>query len=122
MPRAVILQHVEFEGPARIAELLLEAGYELDVRALYAGDRVPSELELRDLLVVMGGPMGVADLGRSEYPFLQAEVELLRQRVAENAPRRARRPIRPSIRVRDLPLPAGLVGYELHGASATGRG
>jgi GMP synthase (glutamine-hydrolysing) len=86
VPRAVVLKHVEFEGPARIAELLLEAGYALDVRALYAGDRVPTELERGDLLIVMGGPMGVADLGRPEYPFLQAEVELLRQRIAEDGP------------------------------------
>jgi GMP synthase (glutamine-hydrolysing) len=86
MPRAVILKHVDFEGPARIGELLVELGYALDVRAVYAGDAVPSELDRRDLLVVMGGPMGVLDLGRAEYPFLQAEVALLRQRIAERAP------------------------------------
>ena len=33
--RAVILQHVEFEGPARIGELLSDLGYALDVRALW---------------------------------------------------------------------------------------
>ncbi len=86
MPRAVVLKHVEVEGPARIGELLVDLGYALDVRALYAEDAVPSELDRRDLLVVMGGPMGIADLGRPEYPFLQAEVALLRQRIAENAP------------------------------------
>jgi GMP synthase-like glutamine amidotransferase len=38
------------------------------------------------VLVVMGGPMGVADLGDPAYPFLDAEVELLRRRIAADAP------------------------------------
>src|SRR4051812_18420796 len=34
----------------------------------------------------MGGPMGVADLGKPETPFLVAEVALLRERLAAGAP------------------------------------
>jgi GMP synthase (glutamine-hydrolysing) len=84
--RVAILQHAPFEGPARIADLLREAGCELDVRALDRGHSVPTDLERGDLLVVMGGPMGVGDLDHREYPYLRAEVELLRQRVLEDAP------------------------------------
>src|SRR3954467_5901295 len=84
--RAVILQHVEFEGPARIADVLIEAGLVLDVRALYRGDEVPSQLDRGDVLVVMGGPMGVADLDDPAYPFLGREVDLLRRTITDDAP------------------------------------
>lgn len=84
--RAVVLKHVEPEGPARIAELLRERQYEIEVRSLYAGDPVPTDLADEDLLIVMGGPMGVGDLNDPQYPFLKLEVELLRRRIAADAP------------------------------------
>src|SRR5690606_33764442 len=37
-----------------------------------------------DLLVVLGGPVGVGDL--ETYPFLTQELELLRRRLARRAP------------------------------------
>ncbi len=74
------------EGPARIAELLREQSYDLDIRALYAGDSIPAEITNQDLLIVMGGPMGVGDVHLPEYPFLAAEVKLLRQCIALDAP------------------------------------
>jgi GMP synthase (glutamine-hydrolysing) len=85
MKRAIVLKHIEFEGPSRIAALLREQGYDLDVRSLHRGDPVPTE-EGDDLLIVMGGPMGVGDLGDSRYPYLQQEVTLLRRRLQNGAP------------------------------------
>jgi GMP synthase (glutamine-hydrolysing) len=86
MKRAVVLKHVESEGPGRIAEVVAEEGYALDIRSLHREDGVPSDLGHGDLLIVMGGPMGVGDLQSPEYPFLPREVELLRRRVIEDAP------------------------------------
>lgn len=86
MKTAIILKHVEFEGPSRIAPLLTERGYRLDVRALYLGDLVPSHLGKDEILVVMGGPMGVADLDNPELSFLTREVELLRSCVEQDLP------------------------------------
>jgi GMP synthase-like glutamine amidotransferase len=86
MLRAVVLKHVTFEGPARIAELLAARGCSIEIRELYRGDRVPSRLEPDELLIVMGGPMGVADVGSPEFPFLRDELELLRRCVAADAP------------------------------------
>ncbi len=76
--RAVVLQHAAFEGPARIADRLAAHGCE--------GDPVPARLEPTDLLVVMGGPMGVADRANPATAFLQAEIDLLRTRVEQDAP------------------------------------
>jgi GMP synthase (glutamine-hydrolysing) len=86
MKTAIILKHVEFEGPSRIAPLLVQRGFELDIRALYLGDRVPSHLGHDEILIVMGGPMGVTDLARPELPFLQQEVELLRSCLEQDRP------------------------------------
>ena len=86
MKTAVILKHVEFEGPSRIAPLLAERGYRLDIRALYLGDLVPSHLGQDEILVVMGGPMGVADLDNPEFSFLKREVDLLRSCIEQDQP------------------------------------
>jgi|SRR5580704_247332 GMP synthase (glutamine-hydrolysing) len=86
MKNVVVLTHAEFEGPGRIAELVVDAGYSLEVRSLHRGDPVPSSLARDQLLVVMGGSMGVSDLDNPEYPYLKREVELLRRCIAEDAP------------------------------------
>jgi GMP synthase (glutamine-hydrolysing) len=86
MKLAVVLQHEDFEGPARIGDLLAARGYAIEVRAVHRGDAVPERMKADDLLVVMGGSMGVGDLGRSEYPFLAAEARLLQHRIEGDAP------------------------------------
>ena len=58
MKTAIVLKHVEFEGPSRIAPLLVERGYQLDVRALYLGDPVPSHLGNDESLDRHGRPDG----------------------------------------------------------------
>jgi GMP synthase-like glutamine amidotransferase len=85
MKRAIVLQHVPFERPARIAELVQALGYEVDTRLLYDGSSVPGALDREELLIVMGGPMGVGDLS-PEHPFLRKEAELLARCVAQDAP------------------------------------
>lgn len=86
MKTAIVLKHVEFERPSRIAPLLVERGYQVDIRALYRGDPVPARLGNDELLVVMGGPMGVSDIERPELPFLKRELELLRSCLDTNRP------------------------------------
>jgi GMP synthase-like glutamine amidotransferase len=84
--RCLVLTHTATEGPERIGPLLEEAGLEVEVCALHRGDRPPATLPPGLPLVVMGGPMGVCDVGDPAYPFLAVEVELLRQRLALGAP------------------------------------
>jgi GMP synthase (glutamine-hydrolysing) len=84
--QAIVLQHAEFEGPARVAELLAAAGYENRVLRLHRGDAVPSEMDRESPLIVMGGSMGVGDIGRPDFPFLADEVRLLGRRIEEDAP------------------------------------
>jgi GMP synthase (glutamine-hydrolysing) len=86
MKSAVVLQHADFEGPGRLAGLLAGAGWEIEVRSLHRGDAVPSRMTPHALLVVMGGSMGVGDVGRPEFRFLVDEIRLLRQRVLDDSP------------------------------------
>jgi GMP synthase (glutamine-hydrolysing) len=86
MTRAIVLKQVDFEGPSRIASVLEERGCSIDLRSLERGDAVPERLAADELLIVMGGPMGVGDLAGKRYPFLHSEAQLLRQCIADDAP------------------------------------
>ena len=69
-----------------LGEVLAAAGYTLESREVFRGEPLPAGLGAEDLLVVMGGPMGVADLGDPAMPWLAAEVALLRERLARGWP------------------------------------
>lgn len=86
MSKAIVLQHVEAEGPGRIGPVFRDFGIPIDLRRLYKGDEVPTDLDEVRCLIVLGGPMGVADIGKGQYPFLEKEVETLRRMVQRDRP------------------------------------
>lgn len=62
-----VFQHVPFEGPGTIGPFLQASGeHQIEIAHLYRGE-LPKVLDC-DLLVVMGGPMGVYD--EAEFPWL----------------------------------------------------
>lgn len=77
MTRLVVLQHLEREGPGLFAREARARGWDLLICRLDRGE-MPPALGPLDCLLVLGGPMGVADLGDPAYPWLTAELELLR--------------------------------------------
>lgn len=84
MSKAIILQHVAHEGPGRIVPVLRDFGIPTEVRHLYQGDEVPTDLDELRVLIVLGGPMGVADVDK--FPFLQKEIDLLKRFVELDRP------------------------------------
>jgi GMP synthase (glutamine-hydrolysing) len=84
--RAIVLQHTPTEGPDRVGELAVEQGMTLDVRHVYRGDAVPANLDAGEILIVMGGPMGVSDAGDARFPYLAPELALLEKLVARDRP------------------------------------
>lgn len=58
--KAVILQHVPFEGPGSIAEWLEARKADTRTVHLFAGDALPDPAEA-DLVITLGGPMSVND-------------------------------------------------------------
>jgi len=83
---AIVLQHTPTEGPERIATLLAARSVRCETLPLYDGAPVPDVVGRDQLLVVMGGPMGVGDVDDPKYPYLAAEIALLRKLVARGAP------------------------------------
>src|SRR3954462_61586 len=86
MSKAVILQHVAHEGPGRIIPVFRDFGIQTEVRRLYTGDEVPTDLDEVRVLIVLGGPMGVADVGNAKYPFLAKEIETLQRMIKADCP------------------------------------
>ncbi len=74
----VALRHLAFEDLGGFATVLNDAGYDITYRDV--GVDPPGDLIAPDLVVVLGGPIGVyqTDL----YPFLADEIAALRARVA----------------------------------------
>lgn len=85
MRSVLVIQHVEMEGPARIAEALAAAGMELKVIRAYA-EPVPTALAPELGLVVMGGSMGVSDRDDPRFPFLRKEIALLELALGQGNP------------------------------------
>ena len=86
MPRAVCLTNIVHEGPGMLDELLREAGYQVEVIEAFRCAALPEDLGEKDVLIVMGGPMGLADIGKPEFSWLAPVVELLRHRIANDWP------------------------------------
>ncbi len=74
MTRIHCFQHVPFETPARIAGWAGEHHYPLTTTHFYDNE-IPPATDDYDMLVVMGGPMGIADTDR--HPWLTAEMGAL---------------------------------------------
>jgi GMP synthase (glutamine-hydrolysing) len=64
--RVHFLQHVAFEGPAKIQEWASKAGHDTTVTRLYAQEPLPAP-DAFDILVIMGGPMGANDEARLRW-------------------------------------------------------
>ena len=77
------LYHVPFEGVGSIGAWVADRGHELVETRCYAGDALPQPADY-DLLVVMGGPMGVAD--EAEHPWLTAGKKALEAVLASDRP------------------------------------
>lgn len=69
-----------------LGELLEEFGFKVEIVEAFQRKALPGDLGPRDVLVVMGGPMGVADIGKSGTPWLAPVVDLLRARLVKGWP------------------------------------
>ena len=81
--RVQYLQHVPYEPPAAIADWARDRGHDLTGTRLWADGTLPTPDDY-DLLVVLGGPMGVTDT--DDYPWLVPERELITETLAADTP------------------------------------
>jgi GMP synthase (glutamine-hydrolysing) len=80
--RAVAISHVCFEDAGTLADALAERGIELAY--LQAGVDDLSQANGADILVVLGGPIGVYEVDR--YPFLRDEFAAVEKAIARGKP------------------------------------
>ncbi|HEX4054201.1 MAG TPA: hypothetical protein VHX86_08045 [Tepidisphaeraceae bacterium] len=86
MSSAVILQHAASEGPGRIVPVFRDYGIPIQLRRLYQGDEVPTDLDEVRVLILLGGPMDVSEIGNPKYPYLAPEVEVIKRFIAADRP------------------------------------
>lgn len=72
------LQHVPFETPEQIAVWANNKGYPLTGTHQYANDPLPSLSDI-DMLVILGGPMGVYD--EEQFPWLVEEKRFIQEAI-----------------------------------------
>lgn len=84
MKTALVVRHVVHEGVAGYRAPIEAAGYEITRIAACATDFAALDVLSPDLLVVMGGPMGVYETG--EHPWIEAEIAAIRTRLAADLP------------------------------------
>src|SRR5215469_8625148 len=77
--RIAVLQHVEFEGPAAVADWAAARGFPLCLFHLHRDTTLPSLADF-DMLTVMGGPMSANDEAR--LGWLGPEIALVRDAIA----------------------------------------
>lgn len=81
---ALIIRHVPYEGVAGFRAPIEAAGYEVD-RIDVADERFSSlDLAEPDLLIMMGGPMGVYE--QEQYPWIACQLRRLARRLEANRP------------------------------------
>ncbi|WP_224702151.1 glutamine amidotransferase [Devosia aquimaris] len=84
MKTVTALRHVHFEDLGTLAPVLERRGYAVQYRTVGDADFLDFDPLAPDLLVVLGGPIGVYEEGA--YPFLTREKALIAARVASHRP------------------------------------
>ena len=77
MKRLLVLQHLEIEGPGLFYQIAKEREMNIEIIRLEQGDGLP-KTNKDDLLLIMGGPMGVKDIGSTKYPWLKKESDFIK--------------------------------------------
>jgi GMP synthase (glutamine-hydrolysing) len=76
----IVIEHLAVEHPGTFKPALEACDYQVASVPAAAVSEHRHRIEQSDLLLVMGGPIGVYDA--PEYPFLFTEMDILRKRVA----------------------------------------
>ena len=84
MKIAFCLRHIAFEDLGTLESVLAAQGYEITYFEAAVDDLTQIEPLQPDLLVVLGGPIGVYNL--DDYPFLDDEIALIKKRLAAELP------------------------------------
>ena len=117
------VRHIGFEDLGSFEIPLRAAGF--DIEYIDVAERDPGSLDpiAPDVLVVLGGPIGVYD--HTAYPFISSEIELLRERLASGRPTLGiclgAQMMAAALGARVYPAPAREIGWSALDLSETGK-
>ena len=78
MSRLLVIQHLRRESPGLFSYIAKRRGLEVVIHHVYQGESIPKPLK-GDILLILGGPMGISDLNNPKYPWLKQEIELIQE-------------------------------------------
>ncbi|MBR0872059.1 glutamine amidotransferase [Bradyrhizobium tropiciagri] len=81
---AIAIRHVAFEDLGLLAPIMERAGWNVSFCDAPVDDLSDPAIRDADLLIVLGGPIGVYET--DNYPFLTTEIVLLERRLARGLP------------------------------------
>jgi GMP synthase (glutamine-hydrolysing) len=81
-PKILTVLHQELSSAGRVGQVLVESGFDLDIRRPPLGDRLPDTLDDHAGAVVFGGPMSANDTDE----FVRRETDWLSVPLMENRP------------------------------------
>jgi GMP synthase (glutamine-hydrolysing) len=84
MKTAVAFRHIAIEDLGILADVLAARGFDVRYADAWKDDLAASLNPDPDLLIVLGGPMGVYEA--AAYPFITEELRLIRDRLASGKP------------------------------------
>ena len=82
--KAVVFSHLPFEDLGSLEPELQRRGFAINLIDVTTAQFPLQESELCDLLIVLGGPIGVYE--SADYPFLANEIDSIRWRLAARKP------------------------------------
>ena len=82
--QTLVLSHVPFEDLGSLQPVLEQRGFTIETVDAATAEFPLPQAAASDLLVVLGGPIGVYE--SDAYPFLTGEIECIRQRLSAKRP------------------------------------
>ena len=83
--RLLVLQHLEIEGPGLFEQFAKERDLKIEIIRLDNKNALP-QTKNGDLILIMGGPMGVKDIGSDRYPWLKLERDFIKKELENERP------------------------------------
>ena len=83
--RLLVLQHLEIEGPGLFEHFAKERDLKIEIIRLDSKNVLP-QTKKGDLILIMGGPMGVKDIGSERYPWLKLERNFIKRELENKIP------------------------------------
>ena len=80
MKKLLVIQNIEREGPGLFLKVAEQKGFLPERYNLSLGDKLPNAKK-EDLILIMGGPMGVNDIDNKKYFWLRQETEFIKSAI-----------------------------------------